>query len=135
DRGYDHEKYRREVWRRGIKPVIACRGTARVGVGDLPLGRRAYFRLASPVPSTAHPLRPRPRDARGLHAPRLRDRLLAPARRRLIVKQALSRRGKENTDVSGSRRALVITAAALCAVLAGSGPAWAGHGKSTWERT
>jgi len=30
--------------------------------------------------------------------------------------------------VSGSRRALAITAASLCAVLAGSGPAWAGNG-------
>jgi transposase len=23
DRGYDHDKYRRELWRRGVKPVIA----------------------------------------------------------------------------------------------------------------
>ena len=27
DRGYDHDKYRRLVWQRGIKPVIAWRGT------------------------------------------------------------------------------------------------------------
>ena len=27
DRGYDHDKYRREVWRRGGKPVIAQRRT------------------------------------------------------------------------------------------------------------
>jgi transposase len=27
DRGYDHEKYRRALRRRGIKPVIARRGT------------------------------------------------------------------------------------------------------------
>jgi transposase len=27
DRRYDHDKYRREVWRRGIKPVIARRET------------------------------------------------------------------------------------------------------------
>jgi transposase len=27
DRGYDHDKYRREVWARGIKPVIARRST------------------------------------------------------------------------------------------------------------
>jgi transposase len=27
DRGYDHDKYRRLVWARGIKPVIARRGT------------------------------------------------------------------------------------------------------------
>jgi transposase len=28
DRGYDHDKYRRLLWARGIKPVIAKRGTA-----------------------------------------------------------------------------------------------------------
>jgi transposase len=27
DRGYDHDKYRRELWRRGVKPVIARRGS------------------------------------------------------------------------------------------------------------
>jgi transposase len=27
DRGYDHDKYRRELWRRGLKPVIARRAT------------------------------------------------------------------------------------------------------------
>ncbi|WP_442790553.1 hypothetical protein [Nonomuraea sp. NBC_01738] len=27
DRGYDHDKYRRLVWRTGIKPMIARRGT------------------------------------------------------------------------------------------------------------
>ena len=27
DRGYDHDKYRRQVWQRGIKPVIARRNT------------------------------------------------------------------------------------------------------------
>nr|WP_229928889.1 IS5 family transposase [Kitasatospora xanthocidica] len=28
DRGYDHDKYRRLVWKQGIKPVIARRGVA-----------------------------------------------------------------------------------------------------------
>jgi len=27
DRGYDHDKYRCEPWRRGVKPVIARRAT------------------------------------------------------------------------------------------------------------
>ncbi len=27
DRGYDHDKYRRELWKRGIKPVIGRRAT------------------------------------------------------------------------------------------------------------
>jgi IS5 family transposase len=26
DRGYDHDKYRHELWKRGVKPVIARRG-------------------------------------------------------------------------------------------------------------
>ena len=26
DGGYDHDKYRRELWRRGVKPIIARRG-------------------------------------------------------------------------------------------------------------
>jgi transposase len=26
DRGYDHDKYRRELWARGVKPVVARRG-------------------------------------------------------------------------------------------------------------
>lgn len=28
DRGYDHDKYRRLLWKRGIRPVIAERGQA-----------------------------------------------------------------------------------------------------------
>ena len=27
DRGYDHDKYRRLVWKRGVKPLIARRQT------------------------------------------------------------------------------------------------------------
>ena len=27
DRGYDHDQYRRELWRRGVKPIIARRAT------------------------------------------------------------------------------------------------------------
>ncbi len=27
DRGYDHDKYRRELWARAVKPLIARRGT------------------------------------------------------------------------------------------------------------
>jgi hypothetical protein len=29
DRGYDHDKYRQELWRRGVKPAIAPQSTAR----------------------------------------------------------------------------------------------------------
>ena len=38
DRGYDHDKYRRELWNRGVKPVIARRG-AEHGSG---LGRERW---------------------------------------------------------------------------------------------
>jgi IS5 family transposase len=27
DRGYDHDKYRRELWRRSVQPLIAWRRT------------------------------------------------------------------------------------------------------------
>jgi transposase len=37
DRGYDHDSYRRALWRRGVKPTIARRGTrARLGLGRWP---------------------------------------------------------------------------------------------------
>ncbi len=36
DRGYDHDKYRRELWARGVKPVIARRGIEHgSGLGEL----------------------------------------------------------------------------------------------------
>jgi transposase len=38
DRGYDHDKYRRHVWERGVKPMIARRGTEH-GTG---LGRHRW---------------------------------------------------------------------------------------------
>ena len=38
DRGYDHDKYRRQLWKRGVKPVIARRNTAN-GSG---LGRQRW---------------------------------------------------------------------------------------------
>ena len=38
DRGYDHDKYRRELWRRGVRPLIARR---RSGHGS-DLGKRRW---------------------------------------------------------------------------------------------
>jgi len=36
DRGYDHDKYRRELWARGVKPIIARRGAEHgSGLGTL----------------------------------------------------------------------------------------------------
>jgi hypothetical protein len=56
DRSYDHDKYRRLLWARGIRPVIAERGEQR-GSG---LGTFRYAvaddRLAARLPSAADPL-------------------------------------------------------------------------------
>ena len=75
DRGYDHDKYRRLVWQRGIKPVIARRKTEH-GSG-----------LASNVPSPGSitavdppPHRPPTRNPRSIPRPRLLPDLLAPNR-------------------------------------------------------
>ena len=36
DRGYDHDNYRRELWARGVKPIIARRATEHgPGLGKL----------------------------------------------------------------------------------------------------
>jgi IS5 family transposase len=53
DRGYDHDSYRRELWRRGVKPSIAHRGTEHgsglgggVGWSSVPSrGLHSYRRL------------------------------------------------------------------------------------------
>jgi len=91
DRGYDHDKYRRLVWERGIKPVIARRQTEH----GSSLGRYRWvvertFALAAPVQAAARPLRaPRrhtPRNAR----PRLLPRLLPPTQE-LNLKEFLGR--------------------------------------------
>ena len=69
DRGYDHHKYRRLVWTRGIKPVIARRQTEHDSRARLAsLGRRAHLRLA-PRPPPARPHRPPRRHPRRLPRP------------------------------------------------------------------
>ncbi len=44
DRGYDHNRYRRELWARGVKPVIARRATEHgSGLGELRwVGERSF---------------------------------------------------------------------------------------------
>ena len=57
DRGYDHDKYRRQVRGKGITPVIARRGRGtRFWPGRAPLGGRAVHRAAALVPAAADPL-------------------------------------------------------------------------------
>jgi transposase len=48
DRGYDHDKYRRALRARGVKPVIARRKTDHgSGLGTRRWGGRAHVRVAS----------------------------------------------------------------------------------------
>ncbi|WP_369149598.1 transposase [Streptomyces sp. R44] len=57
DRGYDLDKYRRLLGKRGIKPPITRRGVAHgSGLGGA-LGGRARLRLAAPVQTAPHPVR------------------------------------------------------------------------------
>jgi Transposase DDE domain len=54
DRGCDHDKYRRALWSRGVKPVIAPRDGARLRAGQAAPGRRAHLRRAAPVARRRH---------------------------------------------------------------------------------
>ncbi len=63
---------------------------ARLRARTCALGRRAHFRLAAQLQTTARPLRPPPRDPRSLPRNRLLPRLLQEARA-LIVIRLLSR--------------------------------------------
>jgi len=91
DRGYDHDKYRRQVRAKGVTPVIARRGTAHgSGLGAhrwvveqslalLHWFRRLRIRWGDP---RRHP--------RGLPQPGLRHHLLAPAAEPPTLSGALS---------------------------------------------
>ena len=57
DRGYDHDKYRRQVRAKGITPVIARRGTGHgSGLGVHRWVAGAVYRAAALVPAAADPL-------------------------------------------------------------------------------
>ena len=56
DRGYDYDKYRHLLRKRGIRPLMARRGVARLRPRPHPLGRRADLRLAPSVQTTPCPL-------------------------------------------------------------------------------
>jgi hypothetical protein len=70
DRGFDYDKHRRLLRKRGVRPKIARRGAKHgSGLGKGALGRRAHLRLAAQPPPPAHPLRTLRRPAHG-HAER-----------------------------------------------------------------
>ena len=90
DRGYDHDKYRRELRaatdQTGDRPPP---DRARLRARPRPLGRRAHLRLAPPLQAAARPLRPPPRDPRSLPRARLLPRLLQEAAA-VILRRVLS---------------------------------------------
>ena len=100
DRGYDHDKYRRLLWARGIKPVIARRKTEH-GSG---LGRHRWvvertISLAPPDETTARPLRTPRRDPRSLPRPRG-----LPGSTTVTTEDGTSRIGMHGRDVLPSCR-------------------------------
>ncbi len=69
DCGYDFDKYRRLLWKRGIKPLIARRGVAPGSTAEQgTLGGGTHLRLTVSVQTTSDPLRttrrPTPMPAR-----------------------------------------------------------------------
>jgi transposase len=88
DRGYDHDKYRRELWAPGVKPIHRpALHRARLGSGPDALGRRTHLRLAALLPTAQTSLRTTRRATRSLPSARLRDHL--PALPTHSMKQAL----------------------------------------------
>ena len=81
DRGYDHDKYRKQVRTKGITPVIARRGTGHgSGLGTYRwVVEQSLALLHSLVPAAADPLGDPRRHPRGLPQPRLRHHPLAKA--------------------------------------------------------
>lgn len=88
DRGYDFDKYRRLLWERGIKPLIARRVVAHgAGLGKLRwVVERAF--AAAPVQTAPHPLRATRRSPSGLARTGLQPHMPAPPPN-LILKRSV----------------------------------------------
>ena len=89
DRGYDHDKYRRQVRDKGITPVIARRGAehgAGLGVHRWVV-EQSLALLHSLVPAAADPLGGPRRHPRGLPQPGVRHHLLERAGQRLTFEE------------------------------------------------
>src|SRR5437899_2671361 len=86
DRGYDHDKYRRELRRRGIASEIARRQTDH-GYGlAASAGSSSAPSPGSITSSGCSPLRPPPRDPRSLPRHRLLPRLLQEASELIVIR-------------------------------------------------
>ena len=93
DKGYDYERCRRFLHRRGIKARIARRGvesSQRLG-RPAPVGRRADAGLAILLPVAVRPLRTESRYPRGIPRTGLRPRVLQSLAKR-VMKPSLNRR-------------------------------------------
>jgi hypothetical protein len=92
DRGYDRDKYRALVKGKGIRPLIACRGTPHgSGLGVYRYVVEQAIALLHWFPAAAHPLGDPRRHPRSLPHPRLRHHLLAPPQDPRFVLGPLSR--------------------------------------------
>jgi hypothetical protein len=92
DRGYDHNKYRRQVRQKGITPVIARRSTQHgSGLGVHRWVVEQSIALLQLVPAAADPLGDPRRHPRGVPQPGLQHYLLAPPEQPLIVLGPLRR--------------------------------------------
>jgi transposase len=89
DRGYDHDKYRRELWARGVKPIIARRATEHgSGLGRIRWVVERTFAWLHQFRRLRIRWERRPELHPALHAPGLRVHL--PALPRSFVKRALA---------------------------------------------
>jgi hypothetical protein len=87
DRGYNHDKYRRELRSRGITPEIATPpDRTRLGTWPCPLGGRAHLRMAPQLQAAARPLRPPARDPPGVPLDRLLPRLLQATGEGMLIR-------------------------------------------------
>lgn len=131
DRGYDHDKYRRQVWAKGIKPVIAR--PARVRAGRPPLRRRAHHWPVALVPPLTHPLGNPRRHPRGVHDPRRSHHLLATPRPLILLRPLKAYAGSAPVTRASGRSISITHRTIKNDRLAGAGFVWASAASTNHE--
>ncbi len=87
DRGYDHDKHRRQLRERGIRPEIARRKTEHgSGLGRVRWVVERTFAWLHKLQATPRPLRPPRRDPRSLPRDRLLPRLLQETPELIVIR-------------------------------------------------